>query len=654
MDRNKIMTTLCGSKINTTDYHTCEGLLCGKCQHDMYCDLQHLSDDQVAYISSEISSDIYLNACPGSGKTEVIGVKCAYEMTLWKKSIGGFAILTFTNSAENELRERVSAYYKKQPNYPHFLGTFTSWIHGYIANPFLYLITGHGNGGTNDTKIQIIDTDCNSDFLNAFKTKYSYDTLRKLAANEYFFNARRKTYQYCGKLQNGYSDFEIALTERTYMIDDLKNNKRKFWKAGFFLYEDVEVLTFKLLKEHPEITNLIAKKFPLIIVDECQDLSYIQLLILKVLHKHGSIIHLIGDLDQAIYGFRDIVPDDTHDFIIKNQLKEMILNENYRSNQSIVDISGKIIRRTNTVYGQIPQCISKPLIVFLYCQNQENLLIQSYRNILEQENLQPQNCRIIVRNDALRTKLYGDKSLSSYSSINISEDYAHFIYLQNEHTVSEFQKSIQLLARAIQKSFFANRQHENIINLYRPSDIGASDWRDIILLVQKALLSNAQVLDLGQAWGKWKIALNNCLSGISHKLLSGFDLRKLRSNIKELSVIKTFDAAQNYIDNKELLVETIHGCKGMSLESVLFVSAYRSSSSASGSYWTDWFPDFNQPISESQRLAYVAFSRAKHLLALGIPNPKSSPICIENIERLKTMGFCIFDCESDTWLGESY
>ena len=650
MERNKIISALCGLKINATNYHSCEGFLCNKCQSDMYCALQHLSDEQVVYILSDISSDIYLNACPGSGKTEVIGVKCAYEMTLWKNAIAGFAILTFTNSAENELRERVAAYYQRQPEYPHFLGTFTSWIHGYIANPFLYLLTGHGDGGIKDTKLQIIDADCNSDFLNAFKTKYSYGTLHKLAANEYFFNKKRRKFEYCGKLQNGYSDFDTALTEKNYMVGDLKGNKQKFWKAGFFLYEDVEVLTFNLLKQHPEITDLIAKRFPLIIVDECQDLSYIQLLILNILHEHGSNIHLIGDLDQAIYGFRDIEPNDTRDFIIKNQLKEIILNQNYRSNQSIVDISGKIIRRKNDVYGQISQCVNKPLIVFLYCQNQEKLLIQNYKTILEQEKLQPRKCRIIVRNDALRRKLCGAKSVSTYASINISEDYAHFIYLQNIHSVSAFQESIQLLARAIQKSFFASRQHENIINLYRPSDIEASDWRDIILLFQKALLSDLKVMDLNQEWGKWKIALNDCLSGISYKLLSGFDLKKLRKNIKDVPVIETFRDASNAIDNDELLVETIHGCKGMSLESVLFVSAYRHSSSASGAHWTDWFPDAGQLINESQRLAYVAFSRAKHILALGIPNPKSSPISKEDLDRFRGMGFWLFDCELDSWI----
>jgi DNA helicase-2/ATP-dependent DNA helicase PcrA len=648
MNRTKIIYTLCGSENNIMEYSICKGLLYSKCQHDMYCDIKNLSDNQVAYILSDINSDIYLNACPGSGKTEVIGVKCAYEMTIWKNTIGGLAILTFTNSAENELRERVVAYYRKQPGYPHFLGTFTSWLHGYIANPFLYLITDYGKNGVSDTKLQVIDSDCNGQFLKAFKTKYSYNGLHKLSANEYFFNQKKNKYQYCGKLANKTVDFDVVLNDEKYKIIDLKDTKRKFWEAGFFLYEDVEFLSYKLLNIYPKIADLIAKRFPLIIVDECQDLSYIQLLILEILHNHGSIVHLIGDLNQAIYEFRDIEPKDTQKFIRENHLKEMTLNENYRSNQFIVDASGKLINSVNTIYGKIPQHSCKPLIAFLYRQDQENKMIQKYIQIINMEQLQIENCRIIVRNNALRKKICGEHE-TSHKSINIIEDYAHFIYLMKKNTVTEFQNSVQFLARAIGNSIFFDKPLENKINLYKPTDIEMSDWINIILCVQRALLSDDQLLNLNQIWGTWKAVLKDCLSGISYELNTRFNLKKLRNNIKDNLVIETFGNNQVSINNQGLFIETIHGCKGMNLESVLFVSAYKKSSESS-SYWKNWFPGNNQTVGESQRLAYVAFSRAEHILAIGIPNPQNSPVSLEDITMLKSIGFSIFDCDADTWL----
>ena len=104
----------------------------------------------------------------------------------------------------------------------------------------------------------------------------------------------------------------------------------------------------------------------MVIVDECQDLSYAQLQILQVLHQHGTAIHLIGDLNQAIYEFRQIDINDTLEFISNNDLSEMILDENYRSNQKIVDASIKIIQSQSPIVGKRELIVSRPLIAIFY------------------------------------------------------------------------------------------------------------------------------------------------------------------------------------------------------------------------------------------------------------------------------------------------
>ena len=69
-------------------------------------------------------------------------------------------------------------------------------------------------------------------------------------------------------------------------------------------------------------------------------------------------------------------------------------------------------------------------------------------------------------------------------------------------------------------------------------------------------------------------------------------------------------------------IETIHGCKGMSLDAVFFLSSYQAANGDhSGGYWKQWFN--REEVGEENRLAYVAFSRARYLLALGIPKPKN-------------------------------
>ena len=87
------------------------------------------TNEQLNYLNSSIEEHAFLEACPGSGKTEVVAAKIAKEIGSWNKSTSGLAALSFANSATDELTRRVSKYLPcGQGMYPHFLGTFDSFI----------------------------------------------------------------------------------------------------------------------------------------------------------------------------------------------------------------------------------------------------------------------------------------------------------------------------------------------------------------------------------------------------------------------------------------------------------------------------------------------------------------------------------------------
>ena len=123
------------------------------------------------------------------------------------------------------------------------------------------------------------------------------------------------------------------------------------------------------------------------------------------------------------------------------------------------------------------------------------------------------------------------------------------------------------------------------------------------------------------------------------------ELKSIRRGMTDEKVINTFSSSINH--DLPITIETIHGCKGMSLDSVLFVSSYTKSASSSGAHWRDWFQHNETGISEAHRLAYVAFSRAKHLLALGIPNPPSAPLSEADKQMLTDCGFEIVEIAED-------
>src|SRR6185295_2307787 len=99
--------------------------------------LRRLSDQQLEYINHRLRVSCHLEACPGSGKTEVVGVKAAYEFAAWSEKFAGIAILTFTRAAAAEIKERVIQYAGcEATKHPHFVGTIDSWLHSYILQPF--------------------------------------------------------------------------------------------------------------------------------------------------------------------------------------------------------------------------------------------------------------------------------------------------------------------------------------------------------------------------------------------------------------------------------------------------------------------------------------------------------------------------------------
>ena len=100
--------------------------------------IEEKTDEQLDYILSPIDQCIYLEACAGSGKTEVLGLKADYEICRWSSRQTGIAVLTFTNEATATIADRVSSFYGKPVPSNHFIGTFSSFVHGHIAQRFGY------------------------------------------------------------------------------------------------------------------------------------------------------------------------------------------------------------------------------------------------------------------------------------------------------------------------------------------------------------------------------------------------------------------------------------------------------------------------------------------------------------------------------------
>jgi DNA helicase-2/ATP-dependent DNA helicase PcrA len=354
------------------------------CQAKEKCYVSEKSEDQLGYVVSSIQTNIFVEACPGGGKTEIIALKAAYEYQKWPSANTGIAILTFTRNSADVITQRVTRYAGiGKSGYPHFVGTLDSWLHQYLAQPFAHLLTGYCGKGF-DHSVRLVDESSTAQWLSAYKcefpylfgsggktkqipryanmVKYDLDkkewNIQTTKANNYVpvadYFGSPEFQSFCKDIPN----FTVELLSRSY-----QRSKDKFLAAGFATYDDVELISHSLLGKN-DLAHKLAARFPLIIVDECQDLSFCQLKILGRLTRAGANLHFVGDLNQAIYEFRKVDPQRVKSFTKAYHFENLSLPDNFRSCQSIVDLSAKLapsgdlIGHGKTIPGNACVCFS--------------------------------------------------------------------------------------------------------------------------------------------------------------------------------------------------------------------------------------------------------------------------------------------------------
>ena len=263
------------------------------------------TQEQLHYVNSSIAVHTFLEACPGSGKTEVVAAKVSKEISNWKGSPGGLVTLSFANSATDELKIRISKYLPHgRSMFPHFLGTFDSFIYKNIVSPISIELTGY-IGEDGDSSIRIIEPSSHI----GYRTKYNYAKRGQVSAHHYSFDLINDSVIFeIGDPALNRTLNSIALED--WGVNDFIDTKKRMLKGGFATYRDIECLALEALTDakYDHFVKLLVKRYPLFIIDECQDLSVEQLTILKALADKGVKLHFVGDLHQAIYSFRDVDP----------------------------------------------------------------------------------------------------------------------------------------------------------------------------------------------------------------------------------------------------------------------------------------------------------------------------------------------------------
>ncbi len=273
----------------------------------------------------------------GSGKTRVITVRIAYLIA--EKGVLPHNILavTFTNKAAGEMRDRVVELLKGQPisSFP-LITTFHSFCVRILRRDIEALGEGY------KTNFTIYDTDDSQKVIKACIKDLGFDEkqVNPRMVRSAISNAKNKGEDvelFSSRIEQ--TDEKRAATAKVFRMYE-----QRLRTANALDFDDLLIKTVRLLGGSPEIREKYNDRYSYILVDEYQDTNPLQLSLIRYLTEKQENICVVGDDAQSIYGFRqadirNILEFESH----YPTAKVILLEQNYRSTQTILDVADSII-----------------------------------------------------------------------------------------------------------------------------------------------------------------------------------------------------------------------------------------------------------------------------------------------------------------------
>jgi DNA helicase-2/ATP-dependent DNA helicase PcrA len=280
---------------------------------------------------------VLILAGAGSGKTRVITVRIAY--LIGEKEVAPHSILavTFTNKAAGEMRERVEHLLsgRKLQSVP-LVTTFHSFCVRILRRDIEALGEGYKKSFT------IYDTDDSLKVIKAALKEIGFD--EKQLAPRIVLGAISGAKNRGDNFDDYASKIEFTDERRQAISRIYKLYEERLRNANALDFDDLLIKTVRLLRDNHEIREKYNERFRYILVDEYQDTNPLQFALIRHLTEQQQNICVVGDDAQSIYKFRQADIRNILDFEQHYpKAKTVLLEQNYRSTQTILDAAHAII-----------------------------------------------------------------------------------------------------------------------------------------------------------------------------------------------------------------------------------------------------------------------------------------------------------------------
>lgn len=563
----------------------------------------------------------------GSGKTKVITHKFAYLTKAKRLSQDSLFTVTFTNKAANEMKERISRFLERDLS-SSWIGTFHSQCNRILHKEI------HALGFNNNFSIYDEDDQCNliRHILKEFKM---YEALFKgIAARISYLKASLVSPEEFLATGDGFGfDEKLAKVYVRYQ-DELK-------RSNALDFDDLIMMTVNLFRNNPKLLERYQDKFSYILVDEFQDTNFAQYYLIRLLGSSHKKVCVVGDDDQSIYRFRGANINNILNFSKDFPEAKLIhLEQNYRSTQNILNVSGAVISKNirrhhkklwtdkgsgekvhycwlNT-YDEEAKYIAKMIREF-YLKG-----IYNYRDfaIFYRVNLQSRVLEDALRGEGLPYRVFG--GISFYQRKEIKDIVAYMRLSLNYGDNVSFRRIINNPPRGIGAATLSRIEHEAKKKSLSLFDTMKSTLRgDNYTAAVKEKLSDFVKLIEGFSSAKFRSAAE-MLKNICEKsgyvetleeeraknigeLISSAEGQDIKEYLNKLSLFANADddKAGDYVS-----LMTLHNAKGLEFP-VVFITGLEE-----GVLPYCKALKHEDEIAEERRLLYVGMTRAREILWL--------------------------------------
>src|SRR5687768_1195833 len=298
--------------------------------------LSSLNPQQVEAVKST-EGPLLILAGAGSGKTRVITVRIAYLISEKQVPPHNILAVTFTNKAAGEMRSRVENLLKGQNlnSFP-LLATFHSLCVRILRQDIDKLDEGYTRSFT------IYDTDDSQKVVKACIKDLGID--EKQVVPRVVRGAISAAKNRGEDVELFTSSIERTDEKRAAYAKVFKLYEERLQRANALDFDDLLIKTVKLLRTSEEARGKYNDRYKYILVDEYQDTNSLQLALVTYLTEKQQNICVVGDDAQSIYGFRQADIRNILEFEKQfPDAKVILLEQNYRSTQTILDAADAII-----------------------------------------------------------------------------------------------------------------------------------------------------------------------------------------------------------------------------------------------------------------------------------------------------------------------